>query len=55
MNYFVISILVQVGTTVKDQKFFKILEYRILPILKHVEYDGEVYFFLKKKMEGSEI
>ena len=41
-------------TTVKDQKNFKILKCRALPILKLVEYDGEVYFF-KKKMESSEI
>ena len=31
------------GTTVKDQKIFKILKCRVLPILKH------------KKMESSEI
>ena len=37
------------GTTVKDQKIFKILKCRVLPILKHVEFDGEVYFFKKKK------
>ena len=42
------------GTTVKDQKIFKILKCRVVPILKHVEYDDEVYFF-KKKMESSEI